>query len=151
MATVDFKTTSFTVSGFRDLYRLLDHLPDLAKRRGLEPLVVKSLQPMAEMARYLAPDDPLTGPPWDLKSSIVVSTQHRSVKAHERISEARAFMGPTRYGYPQALFQEFGTVKMVATPFLRPAFDADKDKAIDIMTKGFSDQVEATLRKYGRA
>lgn len=150
MSAPDFKTTSFTVAGFSDLYRTLDHLPDLAKRRGLEPLTVRALEPMRDTARYLAPDDPLTGPPWNLKTSIDVSTAALTVKAYERISAARAFMGPTRYGYPQALFQEFGTVKMVATPYMRPAFDADKDKALQIIKEGFAAQVEATLRKYGR-
>ena len=140
----------FKVTGFRELYNTLSHLPDLAKRRGLEPLVVKSLMYMRDTARHLAPDDPLTGPPWDLKSSIEVSTKQTQAKEYERISEARAFMGPTRHGYPQALFQEFGTVKMVATPYMRPAFDADKDKAVAIIEQGFAEQVEATLRRYGR-
>lgn len=143
-------TTGFKVSVSPSIYRTMDHLPSLAKTKALEPLVVAALQPMAETARYLAPDDPLTGPPWDLKSSIAVSTKRRGVKAHERLSRAAAFMGPTREGYPQAMFQEFGTVKMVATPYMRPAFDADKAKAIKIIEAGFAERVEAALQKYGR-
>lgn len=141
---------SFKVSVDPSIYRTLDHLPDLAKSKGLEPLVVKALGPMAETARFLAPDDPATSPPWDLKSSIEVSTKKRGVKASERLSAASAFMGPTKFGYPQATMQEFGTIKMVATPYMRPAFDADKSKAIQIIEKGFAAQVEAILQKYGR-
>jgi HK97 gp10 family phage protein len=141
---------TFKVTGFKELYKLLDHLPDLAKRKGLEPLVVKALQPMAETARYLAPDDPKTAPPWDLKSSIIVSTKQTQTEEYDRISEARAFMGPNRYGYPQAVMQEFGTVNMAATPYMRPAFDNDKVRAVKIIEEGFAAQVEATLRKYGR-
>lgn len=143
-------TSDFKVSVDPSIYRTLDHLPSLAKSKGLEPLLVASLQPMAETARYLAPDDPRTGPPWDLKSSITVSTKRRGVKAYEKLTAATAYMGPTRHGYPQAVFQEFGTVNMVATPYMRPAFDADKSKAITIIEKGFAAQVEATLQKYGR-
>jgi HK97 gp10 family phage protein len=141
---------TFKVEGFAELDRALDHLPQVARRRGLEPLLVRALEPMKETAVYLAPDDPLTGPPWDLKSSIEVSTKRRGVKAFERLDAAIAYMGPTRHGYPQAVFQEFGTVNMVATPYMRPAFDADKGKALEIIKKGFAAQVEAAVRKYGR-
>lgn len=142
--------TEFKVSVSPSIYRTLDHLPSLARTKGLEPLVVAALQPMAETARFLAPDDPGTGPPWDLKSSIEVSTKRRGVKSFERLERAAAFMGPTRFGYPQAMFQEFGTINMVATPYMRPAFDADKGNAIKIIEQGFAAAVEATLRKYGR-
>lgn len=142
--------TSFDVRVDPSIYRTLGHLPDLAKSKGLEPLVVKALEPMAETARFLAPDDPNTGPPYDLKSSIKVSTKKRGFKAFNRLDGAFAFMGPTREGYPQAMFQEFGTVKMVATPYMRPAFDADKGKAIKIIEEGFAAQVAATLQRYGR-
>lgn len=144
------QSTAFKVKVDPSIYRALDHLPDLAKSKGLQPLVEASLQRMAETARFLAPDDPSTGPPWDLKSSITVSGNRRGVKAFEKLTAARAYMGPTRHGYPQAMFQEFGTSKMVATPYMRPAFDNDKSKAIAIIEKGFAAQVEATLRKYGR-
>lgn len=142
--------TEFKVKVDPSIYRTLDHLPDLAKSKGLQPLVERSLEPMAATARYLAPDDPSTSPPWDLKSSIEVSGNKRGVRAFEKLSAARAYMGPTRFGYPQAVFQEFGTVNMVATPYMRPAFDADKGKAIKIIEDGFAAQVEATLQKYGR-
>jgi HK97 gp10 family phage protein len=140
---------TFEVEGFDELYKALDHLPDLAKRKGLEPLVIKALEPMRDTAIYLAPDDPKTGPPWDLKSSIEISTKKRGVKAYENLSSARAYMGPTRHGYPQAIMQEFGTINMVATPYMRPAFEADKGKALEIIKQGFAAQVEATVLKYG--
>ena len=142
--------TEFKVSVSPSIYRTMDHLPSLAKTKALEPLVVEALQPMAETARHLAPDDPSTSPPYDLKSSITVSTKRRGVKAFERLERAAAFMGPTRFGYPQAMMQEFGTVKMVATPYMRPAFDSDKGKVIQIIEKGFAVRVDAALKKYGR-
>jgi HK97 gp10 family phage protein len=145
MADVTFK-----VEGFAELYKALDHLPDLAKRKGLEPLLIRALEPMKDTAIYLAPDDPRTGPPYDLKSSIIISTKKRGVKAYERLDAAIAYMGPTREGYPQAMFQEFGTVKMVATPYMRPAYDALKVQALEIIKNGFAAQVEATVAKYGR-
>jgi hypothetical protein len=143
--------TSFKVRVDPSIYRTMDHLPSIAKSKGLEPLLVKALEPMAELARYVAPDDPTTGPPYDLKSSITVSTKKRGFKEYNRLYRATAFMGPTAYGYPQALMQEFGTVNMTASPYMRPAFDVGKEHSLKIIEQGFADQVEATLRKYGRS
>jgi HK97 gp10 family phage protein len=140
---------SFKVKVDPSVYRAMDHLPDLAKSKGLQPLVERALVPMRDTARYLAPDDPLTGPPWNLKSLIEVSGKQTQAKPYDRLTAAIAYMGPTKYGYPQAVFQEFGTINMVATPYMRPAFDADKDKVIRIIEEGFAEQVQAILKKYG--
>jgi hypothetical protein len=155
MGDFDFKTTSFEFKGFKELYRAIDHLPEVVKKHELEPLVVKSLEPMRDTARYLAPDDPLTGPPWNLPTSIEVGTRQRSGRAKNDRAlgrfDARAYMGPTKYGYPQAMMQEFGTINinMVATPYMRPAYDADKHKALEIMRTGLKERLEMTIRKYG--
>jgi HK97 gp10 family phage protein len=141
--------TAFKVKVDPSVYRTMDHLPDLAKSKGLQPLVERSLVPMRDTARYLAPDDPLTGPPWNLKTSIEVSGKQTQAKSYDKLTAAIAYMGPTRHGYPQAVFQEFGTINMVATPYMRPAYDADKDKVIRIIEEGFAEQVQAILRKYG--
>jgi hypothetical protein len=153
MGDYDFKTTNFEMRGFKDLYKLIDHLPEVAKKKELEPLLVLSLEPMRDTAIYLAPDDPGTAPPYDLKSSIIVSTKQRSGPARRDRAlgrfDARAYMGPNKYGYPQAMMQEFGTIDHVATPYMRPAYDADKQKAVDIISAGFAARVEMIAKKYG--
>lgn len=42
-------------------------------------------------------------------------------------------------------FVEFGTVKMPAKPFLRPAYDENKEKAVQAM----KDRLEARIKKAG--
>jgi len=44
-------------------------------------------------------------------------------------------------------FIEFGTSKMAARPFLRPAFEANKQKAITIALPHFRKRIEAALKK----
>jgi hypothetical protein len=153
MGDFDFKTTSFEFKGFKELYRAIDHLPEAVKKQELEPLVVTALEPMRDTARYLAPDDPLTAPPWNLPTSIEVGTRQRSGRAKNDRAlgrfDARAYMGPTKLGYPQAVMQEFGTIHHVATPYMRPAYDADKHKALDIMRAGLKGRLETTISKYG--
>lgn len=153
MSDFDFKTTSFELKGFKELYRAIDHLPEVVKKKELEPLLVASLEPMRDTARYLAPDDPLTGPPWNLPTSIEVSVRQRSGRAKSDRDlgrfDARAFMGPTKHGYPQAMLQEFGTVRHVATPYMRPAWDHDKHRALEIIKAGLTERLQSTIRKWG--
>lgn len=150
MGAYDFKTTGFTVEGFADLYANLDGLTQKQKQQDLGPLLKKSLVPMSLVAIALAPDDPTTGPPWDLKSSITVSTRQKSGRGPNRALGrygARAYMGPTKFGYPQAIMQEFGTSKMVATPYMRPAWDSGHQGALKIISDGFAEAVFASIKK----
>lgn len=152
MGDFDFKTTSFEFKGFKELYRAIEHLPEVVKKKELEPLLVSSLEPMKEYARVMAPDDPLTGPPWSLPQSIEVSNRQRSGRAKGDRAlgqyDARAYMGPTKYGYPQAIMQEFGTVKMSAFPYMRPAWDSQKTVALKIISDGLAKRLTMIAHKY---
>lgn len=149
----DFKTEGFQFKGFRELYRAIDHLPETVIKKELEPILVRSLTPMRNLARAIAPDDPLTGPPWDLKSSIEVSKKQRSGRARRNRAlgkyDARAYMGPTKYGYPQATFREFGRINQPATPYMRPAFEAKKREALEIIRSELGERLMMVARKYG--
>lgn len=149
----DFKTTSFAFKGFRELYRAIDHLPEVVLKKELEPILVKSLIPMRDLARAIAPDDPLTGPPWSLPQSIEVGKKQRSGGARRNRAlgkyDARAYMGPTKYGYPQAVMQEFGTINIVASPYMRPAFEARKYQTLEIMREELGKRLMLIAKKYG--
>jgi hypothetical protein len=167
MGDFDFKHSNFTIKGFKDLYKLIDHLPETVKKQELEPLLVTALEPMAAFAQVMAPNDPLTSAPYDLPSSIVVSTRQRTGRSKRDRAlgkyDARAYMGPNKYGYPQAMFAEFGTTQRVwkepgpvkatgfmpAQPYMRPAYDSEKGTALRIITDGFGKRLQLILDKYG--
>ena len=153
MSDYDFKTTGFELKGFKDLYRAIEHLPDTVAKKELEPVLVKSLIPMRDLARAIAPDDPSTGPPWDLKSSIEASTRQRSGRGRRNRAlgkyDARAYMGPTKYGYPQAIMEEFGTINMVASPYMRPAFETRKYQTLEIIREQLGARLMLIANKYG--
>lgn len=153
MGDYDFKTTSFEFKGFKELYRAIDHLPEVVLKKELEPVLVQALTPMMEFARIMAPDDPLTGPPWSLPQSIDVSVRQRSGRARSDRAlgkyDARAYMGPTRGGYPQAVMQEFGTIHHVATPYMRPAWDSEKGNALKIIQRELGKRLTLIAKKYG--
>lgn len=148
----DFKSTSFELKGFKRLYKALDRLPEAVKKKELEPILVKSLMSMRDLARAIAPNDPLTGPPWNLPTSIEVSVRQRSGRARSNRAlgkyDARAFMGPTKFGYPQAIMTEFGTIHMVGTPYMRVAWDSQKRVALKYIADGLGDHLKMIIRKY---
>jgi HK97 gp10 family phage protein len=47
-------------------------------------------------------------------------------------------------------FVEFGTAKVRARPFLRPAFEARKERAVEASIKVFRERVQLEIAKLGR-
>lgn len=101
------------VAGLKALNARLQELAKATQKRILREVGTEALQPMAETARQLAPDDPKTGAPSDLKSSITVSSRQKGGRQIKRTFEGKSavavYMGPTGEGYPQAMIQEFGS------------------------------------------
>src|SRR5690606_34347003 len=103
----------------------------------------KALQPMAETARQLAPDDPETGGR-DLKASITVggklnARQAKIARKDQNKSTVTRYMGPT---VPHGVMQEFGTVNHGPQSFMRPAFAQHARGAIDIVAKELGPEIE---------
>src|SRR5690606_5127845 len=66
--------TTVRVDGLRELNDALEQLPKSTQRSVLRRVGLKALQPVADAARAMAPDDPATGGN-DLRSSIGVGTK----------------------------------------------------------------------------
>ena len=47
-------------------------------------------------------------------------------------------------------FVEFGTAKMAAKPFMRPAFDVSSQQALSLITNKLAAEVEKEAAKLGR-
>lgn len=84
-----------------------------------------------------------------LTSEHIVTVSTRSIKNYVKKSRAKrhrieGFKSYVDLGdFFYAHFIEFGTVKMSARPFLRPAFDANKEAAV----KAIRDRIAARLAK----
>lgn len=60
-----------SVEGFKELEKELERLGGIAAKKAVARSALrKAMQPVHKMAVQLAPDDPRTGPPYDLKKSI---------------------------------------------------------------------------------
>jgi HK97 gp10 family phage protein len=130
-------TDTVKLTGFKELDKALEKLTKAAGKGVLRRALKKAAQPVADVASRLAPDDPSTTSE-DLHREIFVSpklsnrdkAQHRKMFRDDKAS-VEMFIGPSVKAYPQALMQEFGTSRHGAQPYMRPAWDAGKDKVLD--------------------
>lgn len=143
--------TTMRIDGLRELDAALGELPKAAAKAVLRRVGIKALQPMAETARSLAPDDPTTQGN-DLKASITVGTKlNKRQSALARKDEGKAFvtvyMGTNDVaGIPQ----EFGTVNHGPQPFMRPAFDQHAEGAIKIVADELGPEITKTAARLAK-
>lgn len=148
--------TTVKVEGLRELDEALGQLSKAAARGVLRRVGLKALQPVAETARNLAPDDPATGGN-DLRSSIGVGTKlsrrqaklaRRAVKQGGDKSFVEVYAGAGQI--PHAHLQEFGTSRHSAQPFMRPAWDSNKSGVLDTIKSELGDEIDKTAKRQAR-
>lgn len=161
-------TKRVSVDGLRELDKALSELPKATARNVLKRTLVKAGTPIAEHAKRLAPVD--TG---KLKDSIKVSPrlgttagkaefaaamraglgQQAAVGAMRDArraakgagSFAEVYIGPDRR--PQGVLQEFGTSHHPPQPFMRPAWDAEQDRALDIIKSELGSEIMSAAKR----
>ncbi|NJC06516.1 HK97 gp10 family phage protein [Sphingomonas kaistensis] len=141
---------------------VLQELPRATQRTTLKKAAKQALQPTFEQAKSSAPV--LTG---QLRDSIFMDIrlddpEYRArarasfkAKGHARgVKKTKGggnVVASIRVGGRQAFhapFVEFGTVKMAADPFLRPAFDANADKMVESLRASLEVEVrKAAVRR----
>jgi HK97 gp10 family phage protein len=142
------------VEGQRELDRALGQLPKATGKAVLRRTLLKAGKPIADAARGMAPDDPETGGN-DLRSSIGVGTQlsERQKKLHKKMfksdkASAEAFAGAGKV--PHAHLQEFGTVNHGPQAFMRPAWDSQQGKALDIVKSELGNEIMKAAKRLAK-
>ena len=157
-----------SVEGLRELERSMGILKKATARNALRKALVKAGRPVADAAIRNAPRD------WgDLEGSIRVSTKRphdanagkaafasamrsgatraeagaaaRAANAAAGNDFAEVWVGPGRQ--PQAIMQEFGTEHHGPQPFMRPAWDAEKHRALDIAVEEIKTEVGKSIQR----
>lgn len=112
---------SVELQGLADLEQALTDL-DLSRptwRNVLLRSAEQALQPMADKADELAPDNPRTTKR-KIKGNIAVSPRRKAATATqytpEKPSTVTVYMGPTKEAYPEAMLEEFGARPHVIAP-----------------------------------
>jgi len=143
-------------SGFREFEKALGEVTKATQRRALgRRALKKTAEPITQRMAELAPDDPATGAPLDLTSSVSQSPRQKSGRATKFRKQSKTeqviHIGPTKDGYPQAIMQEFGTVHHRAVGHMRRAWDAFGGlKALDRLGRHLWADLEKTLKRQER-
>ena len=128
---IDFK-------GDVGLQRAFNELTGPKQKKAVRKGLRAGAKPIAERARQLVPRDK-----GKLRKSIKVKAEKRSRSGLGVIvtsgDDGNLFTGDTYYGG----MVEYGTTKMRARPFFRPAFDSLKDRAAEVARKEIGIAVEA--------
>lgn len=141
------------VAGLSELSRRLKALPDKIAKKHLRQAVAAGSALIRNEARLLAPiysGDQKNGhpPPGTLKKSIV----HKWIREQSSLTRQTFYVAVRRGKKYRAVqrrrrgqsitvnldafywfFVEFGTAKMAAQPFMRPAFEMRKRQAVDVI------------------
>ena len=141
------------VRGLRELQAAMHALPKKLDRRILNSALMAGARPMVRDAKAKVPVD--TGA---LKSGIrakpVKPTEHTATIhvgiGKARQSRAEKAAGAKRYTPWYGRLVEFGTSKMSARPFLRPAFERNKSSSVEIIKKQLAKRIEAEAEKLKR-
>lgn len=131
--------------GGAELAKTLNSLPAIYSRKVVLEALTEGAEPIRDTAARLAP----LGETENLSEHMTISTAIRigsTAGGRWRPVDANEFavaVGPSKHEF-YGLFQEYGTVHHGAQPFLRPAFDQERGKALTII----GDALWWALRKF---
>ena len=166
-----------SVSGLKELDQALGELPKATARNVLKRTLNKAAVPMVEEAQRLAP----RGKTGNLRDSIMASASVKNKVGNSEYSAAmraglgkeaarsallaarkakkgqgsfaEVYIGPARGGgiIRYAHIVEFGSVDTAPQPYMRPAWDATKDKMLTIIKDELGNEIIKAARRVGRS
>lgn len=146
--------TRVRVEGLRELERALAELPKATARNVLRRTITEAAQPLIATAKKLAPDRP-GKPPNDLANSITISSRLNKQQRKESRGDPKSFVemyvGPdVSVPHPHGHWQEFGTVQHGPQPFMRPAWDANKNVVLEKIKDELGTQITKAAERLAR-
>jgi len=126
------------VEGMDELLKKLNILPEKVQKNVISGAVRAGAKPMSTEAKLLVPKDTET-----LKKSIGITKRRSKYKNILHFSVTPR----SKKGGWIAHFLEFGTVKMSAKPFMRPAFEKKGEEAIDATREYMRKRLDKELAK----
>lgn len=135
------------IDGLRDLDKALGELPKATAKATLRLVLKDAGEPVARAARRLAPKDE-----YHLHDSIDVSTKlSRRQAALHKAQGGRAFQEMfVGTNNPAGVQQEFGNERHSPQPFMRPAWDAEKDGVLDHIANALWGEIEKSARRLAK-
>ena len=159
------KRETFKIEGLAELGKALRELPERVARNGLRVAVYAGAKVVRDDARARAPKaaqslGPNQPPPGTLKRSVIMKhiPELSSLTRQTFFVTVRHGKKYRKQGKKGNLsqdawywrFVEFGTRKMRARPFLRPALEAKRREAGQAMKDRLSERIEMEASKLSR-
>lgn len=165
-----------SVTGLADLDKALGNLTKATARNVLRRTLAKAAEPIRDEAKRLVPD-----PTGNLRDSIMISAKVKNKVGNAEYSAAmraglgkdaarsallaarkagkgtgsfaEVYVGPARGAgvIRYAHIVEFGSVDTAMQPYMRPAWDSQKDAALNTIKGELASQIMAAARRVGRS
>lgn len=129
---------TFRLEGAKDLEKVLKGLPNQVRGRTLRTAAMAGAGEIRKAARQTAP----VGETGTLRASIVARQDKDSKNRHG----VTVKVGPSRAGF-YGLFHEFGTAALAPRPWLRPAWEAAKGRALNRIGDSLGKAIEKAARR----
>lgn len=142
------------VSGFKEFAAALKQLPQNVGRKHLRGSVAKGATIIRNEARVLAPQD--TG---EMAKDIQVKRERTAgshiarYSVYVRVGKKSRLAGRKRNVDRDSfywIFQELGTAKAPAQPFMRPAYESKKEAAVDAIGVELGERIQKEATELGR-
>lgn len=135
------------LEGLKEAQTALRKLPDSTAKSVMRRVLKKVGKPIAEKAKSLAPESQ-----GELKDSIAVSTKlsKRQRKLFKKRNKHDIYVFVGAGPLPQAHLQEFGTSQHGTQPFMRPAWDSEKQGLLPQIKKELWIEIKAAAERLRR-
>jgi len=137
--------TSFKIEGLAELADALGELSSAAAINVQKRALAEAARPIQQDAQALAPYR--TGL---LKRRITISSKLSARQKHSSVKESKVelYVGPPSMA--RAIVAEFGSVKQTPKAFMRPAWDANKTKALNSIKDILAEEIEDARARAAR-
>jgi HK97 gp10 family phage protein len=126
------------VTGLDELERQLIALGEKAGTELLRDAGRAALAPVLDdMKQHAGYDETSPGP--HMRDDIKIRTSSAKTRGNTVVVLR---VGPSKKHFIKALAQEFGTIKQVPNPFIRPALDYNKAKVLRILAVEIRDRIQ---------
>lgn len=159
------KVETVRIEGLAELDRALRELPQRIANRGLRTSVYAGAKVIRDEARERAPEaaqalGPRQQPPGTLKRSVIMK-HIRELSGGGRqtfyvlVRHGKKYRNQGKRGKLSQdawywHFVEFGTRKMSARPFMRPALEARRREAVDAIKERLAQRIEIEAKALNR-
>lgn len=170
---------NFSIEGLKEMDQAFQDLPRATSRNVARRALRKAGKVIADDAAIRAPDDERTGPP-DLHRSIAISpkllnkrglsefademarTGDRAAASGALIAARRSssskggapvvmmFVGPAGAPARWGSLQEFGTINHGAQPFMTPAWESQKNRALEVLITELKRELKKAIDRAKR-